>query len=116
MATKSGNPAQLKELLYQALETEMGGVKVYETAVSCAVDSDLQGEWEEYLEQTKQHVGVLIGVCGCLGLDPLTQTPGRKVVAHIGASLVQAMEMAKAAGDPVAAELVAADCAVHADT
>src|ERR1700754_4290949 len=52
MARNSGNSAQLQELLCQTLETEMGGVKVYETALSCAVNEDLKKEWGEYFEQT----------------------------------------------------------------
>ena len=44
---------QLNQLLYEALETEMGGVQVYETAIRCAVNEDLKQEWEEYHEQTQ---------------------------------------------------------------
>ena len=51
-----------------------------------------------------------------LGLDPRTETPGRQVVRHIGESLVAAMEMALASGPPEAAELVAGECVVHAET
>jgi len=107
---------QRDELLYQALETEMGGVQVYTAAVECAVNDDLRKEWEEYLDQTKNHVTVLEGVFSELGLDPATETSGRLVVRHIGESLVKAMEMAKQAGDPKAAEIVAAECVVHAET
>ena len=46
---------QLRELLHQALETERGGIKVYETALQCAVNEDLRKEWKEYLEQTRRH-------------------------------------------------------------
>jgi len=53
---------------------------------------------------------------GELGLDPETETPGRNVVRHIGESLVKAMEMALASGEPEAAQLVAAECVVHAET
>jgi rubrerythrin len=107
---------QIHELMYQALETEMGGVEVYRTAVQCAVNEDLKEEWEEYLEQTQKHVQTLRDVFGQIGLDPQTQTPGRKIVKHIGQSLVKAMEMALEAGNPEAAELVAAECVVHAET
>ena len=49
--------------------------------------------------------------------DPEAVTPGRQVVRHIGQSLVKAMEMAlKAGGPPEAAQLVAAECVVHAET
>ena len=110
------NDKQIHELLYQALETEKGGVQVYQTAIECAVNEDLKEEWEEYLEQTTHHVEVLQDLFEKLGLDPETDTPGRRVVHHIGASLVKAMEMAREAGDPAAAELVAAECVVHAET
>jgi rubrerythrin len=107
---------QLHELLYQALETERGGKKIYETALSCAQNEDLKNEWEEYLEQTLNHEQVLLTVFKQLGLDPETQTPGREVVAHIGDSLIAAMEMAKAKGTPAAAQLVAGECVVLAET
>lgn len=116
MATRQYDKAQMQELLYQALETERGGIKVYENAVECAVNEDLGKEFSEYLEQTRTHEKVLLGVFEQLGLDPETMTPGREVVAHHGRSLVKAIQMAKAAGDPVAAELVAGECVVLAET
>ena len=36
--------AQVTELLYQALETEQGGVRIYENAVRCAQNDDLKKE------------------------------------------------------------------------
>ena len=50
---------QIAELLYQALETEEGGVKIYETALKCAQNDDLREEWEEYLDQTREHVQIV---------------------------------------------------------
>ncbi|MEP7185062.1 MAG: hypothetical protein ABI767_04425 [Rhodanobacter sp.] len=108
--------AQLHELLYQALETELGGVKVYETALRCAVNDDLREEWTGYLEETRTHVQVVTGMFETLGLDIEKMTPGRKVVGHIGAALVIAMEMALDAGDKAAAQLVACECVVLAET
>lgn len=116
MATTQFDKAQMQELLYQALETERGGIKIYENAIECAVNEDLRAEFEEYLEQTRTHEKVLLGVFEQLGLDSETMTPGREVVAHQGRSLVQAIQMAKKAGDPVAAELVAGECVVLAET
>ena len=109
-------PAQLKELLLQSLEHEKGGVLVYRTALECVINDDLQEEWEKYLEQTENHVEVLTSVCKSLGLDPGERTPGCQVVQHVGKSLVQAMKMALAAGNPAAAELVACECVVLAET
>jgi rubrerythrin len=107
---------QVHELLYQALETEQGGIQVYETAVSCAKNADLKKEWQEYLEQTRNHERVLLDVFKELELDPKLETPGRTVVRHLGMSLVKAMQMAKGAGDPGAAQIVAAECVVLAET
>jgi rubrerythrin len=110
------NQKEVKELLYQALETEQGGVQVYETALRCVVNEELKKEWQEYLEQTQNHVRIVEGVFAQLGLDTKTETPGRLVVRHIGQSLVKAMEMALGAGKREAAQLVAAECIVHAET
>lgn len=111
------NNKQRDELLYQALETELGGVQIYTTAITCAVNEDLKEEWSEYLEQTKRHVGIVREILDSVGLDLEKDTPGRAVVKHIGESLVKAMEMAKnGAEDPAAAELVAAECVVLAET
>jgi hypothetical protein len=107
---------QLHELLYQALETETGGIEIYTTAVGCAVNKDLKKEWAEYLEQTTNHERIVRGLLESLGLDPSRETPGRGVVRHIGKALVGAMEMAKKAGDPAAAQVVAAECVVLAET
>ena len=107
---------QLNELLYEALETEMGGVKVYETAIGCAVNEDLKEEWEEYLDQTRKHEQIIRELFDKLGLDPESETPGRQVVRHIGESLVKAMDMAHESGMPEAAQRVAAECVVEAET
>src|SRR5215207_9805381 len=99
-------PDKISNLLYEMLETEMGGVQIYETALQCVQNDDLKEEWEEYLEHTQEHVQIVRDMFEKFGLDPETETPGRKVVRHIGESLVKAMEMAKKAGDPAAAECV----------
>ena len=107
---------QVRELLYQSLETELGGVQVYTTALRCAENEDLKEEWEEYLEQTKNHVNIMQDVLTKLDLDIDEETPGRKVVRTIGEALVEAMEMALAEGEPGAAQLVAAEAVVLAET
>jgi len=110
------NKEQIAELMYQALETEQGGVQIYETAVRCAVNEDLKEEWEKYLEQTEHHVEIVEGLFETFGLDTETETPGRLVVRHIGESLVKAMQMALEAGNADAAQMVAAECIALAET
>ena len=108
--------AQLHELLYEALETEQGGVQVYRTAIRCAINSELREEWTEYLEQTENHERIVRQLLETMGLDPDAETPGRKVVRHTGESLVQAMELALDVGKYAAAQIVAAECVVLAET
>ncbi len=107
---------QLKELLLQALEHERGGVLLYEKAITCAVEPALKQEWEHYLEQTRKHVAILTQVCRDLGLDPTEMTPGCKIVHHNGTALLLAIQMAQAEGDPEAAQLVACEAVVLAET
>jgi len=104
------------ELLYQALETEKGGVQIYTTALRCALNEELKEEWNKYLEQTKTHVQVVSDILADMNLDLETETPGRKIVRHIGDSLVQAMEMALKGPDLAAAQIVAAECVTLAET
>src|SRR2546427_1084472 len=106
----------LHELLYQALETELGGVQVYTTALRCVENKELKEEWQEYLEQTHKHVQIVTDLMDTFGLDPEKETPGRKVVRHTGESLVKAMEMALKSGEVGAAQLVAAESVVLAET
>jgi hypothetical protein len=109
------NRGQVEELLYQAFETELGGVKVYEAAVRCAINDELHKEWTKYGEETSHHVEVMTRVLGDFGLDPQTETPGRAIVRTKAQTLVQSMETALQA-DPKAAQLVAAECVVEAET
>ena len=107
---------QLKELLLQSLQHERGGIQVYETALQCVVNDDLKEEWEKYLEQTRNHERILLRVFKELGLDAEEQSPGRGIIKQLGQALVQALQTAQKAGQPEAAELVACECVVLAET
>ena len=106
----------VKELLLQSLEHELGGVKVYETALKCVINEELKEEWQKYHQETERHVQVLHDVCSQMHLDPEEQTPGRKIVREMGQSLVKAMEAALASGGKDAAQCVACECVVLAET
>jgi rubrerythrin len=105
----------VKELILQSLEHEMGGVKIYETALKCAQNDDLKEEWEKYHQETERHVQILQDVCAQMQLDAEEQSPGRKITHDMGAALVAAMEAALGAGDKDQAEIVAAECVVLAE-
>ena len=104
------------ELVLQALESERGGIQIYETALECASNDDLREEWRKYLEQTQRHAQVVLELCEALAIDPDQETPGRAVVRQIGESLIAAMEQALGSGQPEAAQLVATECVVLAET
>lgn len=108
--------AQLEDLVLQMMETELGGEKIYRAAIATATNSDLKEEWQGYLEETLHHQEVVRGLCDVLGLNPDQQSPTRTVVGHIGKSLVQAIEMAHRSAPPEAAQIVAAECVVLAET
>jgi len=114
--TSKFDQAQVHELLLQALETERGGIQVYTAAIKAAQNADLKKEFKEYLEETTKHEEILTRVFEQLGMDTEEQSPGRMVVAHLGKSLVAAIEMAMKNADPASAELVAAECVVLAET
>ena len=114
--TSKFDQAQVHELLLQALETERGGIQVYTAAIKAAQNPDLKKEFQEYLEETRTHEEVLTRVFQQLGMDTEEQSPGRAVVTHLGQSLVSAIEMALKNAEPAAAELVAAECVVLAET
>jgi len=107
---------QVEQLILQALEHEKGGVEVYTAALQCVINEPLKEEWERYLEQTRAHVSALESVCREMGLDPQLDSPGREVVRGLGQSLVQAMDQARSGDEAAAAELVACECVVFAET
>lgn len=104
------------DFLCQALETELAGISVYETAIRCAQTPELKEEWEKYLDETKEHVGIYRELLDGLGVDAEADSPGREIVRGKGAALVKAMKAARDAGDAAAAEIVAAECVVEAET
>lgn len=113
---RKANDGQVRELLLQALETERGGIQVYTAALKAVQNKDLKQEWQGYLDETHTHEEVLIQVFKDLGMDTEAPSPGRTVVAHQGASLVAAIEMAIKNAGAIGAELVACECVVLAET
>ena len=81
---------EVEELLYQALETEIGGQNIYEKAIECAENDDLKKEWQKYLDETRNHEKVLRDTFQRIGLDAEKASPGRAVVRFKGNALVEA--------------------------
>jgi hypothetical protein len=118
MKMTDGNKGKegLEKLLYQLLETELGGVQVYKAAIACTVNEELREEWKHYLEETENHVRIARDLLQELGLDPDADVTARRVVRHLGEALVETIQLARDAGDPDAAQIVAAECVVEAET
>jgi len=106
----------VSSLLYQLLETEMGGVQIYSTALQCAIHPELREEWTKYRAETERHVVIARALVATAGLDPDAETPARLVCRHLGDGLIQAMLEAMAAGTPAEAQITAAECVVKAET
>jgi len=107
--------SNLEELLYQAIETELGGEQLYVAAIENAVNEDLKEEWNKYLEETRTHQEILQRVFDVAGLDIDTESPGRSIVRKKGEALVAAVTAARG-DDPKIGELVAAESVVEAES
>lgn len=105
----------LQNLLYQTLETEIGGVDVYRQALQCVKEEALAKEFEKYLEQTQRHVSIAEKMLHELGFDPASDVPARATVRLMGETLVEMMVTALR-DDPNAAELTACECVLEAET
>lgn len=116
MNKRSYDALQLKELLLQMMETELGGEQVYRTALPCAKNEDLRHEWEGYLQETLRHQNVVRSTCEALGIDCEEDCASRQIVKLIGDSLLKAMEQASKTTNADVAQLVACECVVLAET
>lgn len=116
MAKAQPKKEQINELLYQALETEIGGQAVYKQAIECAEHSEFKEEMQKYLSETEDHERILMETFEKIGLDPSTQTPGRMVIKSKAEGLVKAMKMALDQGGKPMAQLVAAESVVEAES
>ena len=110
------NQDQVNELLLQSLEHEKGGIDVYKTALECVINEDLREEWQKYLQETYHHERILTQLCETMGLDLTQETPGRGAMKLVSTALVWAMRKALVRGTPEAAELVACECVLLAET
>lgn len=113
---RTAQSVAFEALMYQLLETELGGVEVYTEALKCVLNQELKQEWQKYLGETKRHVEIARSLLTDLGLDPDAEVASRAPVRLIGQSLVAAMRTARKNGTPEEAQLTAAECIVEAET
>ena len=107
---------QLNELLYQALETEQGGIQIYSTALRCARNDDLKKEWQEYLDQTTNHEAIVRGVFDKLGLTRAPRRLGERWYDTSASRWSVPWRWPSLPGPPEAAQIVAGECVVLAET
>lgn len=107
---------QAHDALYQALETESAAVDVYDAALACATSDTLRDAWKRHRDAKRAAHRDLERALGSLALDAHAQTPSRHVARHLGQSLVCAVKMACQSAAPANAEVIAAECIVHAET
>ncbi|MHB1607590.1 MAG: hypothetical protein ACYCXX_02930 [Acidiferrobacter thiooxydans] len=109
------NRSKVDELLCEALETERGGVRIYETALSCVQNADLRKEWEKFLAESRRHEQILKDICTEFGVNAEQETSGRKIVRSLAETLVKMMQMALSSGVKGHAEIVAAEAVTTAE-
>ena len=108
------NTQKLELLVLEALQTETGGVKVYDKALECVDNAELRAEWRKYHDQTERHREVLLEACAKLGIDPNRRAPGCDIVRATADSLVRNMDIALQSGDRPLAQIVAAEAVLQA--
>lgn len=108
------NTQKLELLVLEALQTETGGVKVYDKALECVDNAELRAEWRKYRDQTERHREVLLEACTKLGIDPNRRAPGCDIVRATADSLVRNMDLALQSGDRPLAQIVAAEAILQA--
>lgn len=109
MKSEPATRRPVEDLLYHALETEIGSVEIYRIAILCAKNPDLKEEWLKYLAQTMHQEAILRGVFDAFGVDPEAMTPSRQIIREKTQGLLAAMQ--KAMKDaPATADVVAAEC------
>ena len=104
------------EPLLQTLETELGGVVLYATALKAVQHYDLRSEFEWNLDQSGRHLEIVYELFDSLKLNRDEETPGRLVSRHLNESLIDAMDIARLTLRADAAEAVACECAMVAQS
>lgn len=107
----------VEEFFAQALATELGGAEIYKLAIECAQNEELREEWEKYLDETEEHIALYTKVIQANGMDPENMDfPAVVIVQKTAASLLDLMRTARATADADAAQIVAAECIVSAES
>jgi hypothetical protein len=107
-----GNKMKLKELhrfIYQGLETELGCIYVYQTAIHCAVLSELGEWWRAQLGRAQRRADLLRDLCVRLDLNPDVESTARQIVRYKAQTMVLTMELSQKFAAKEGSQIVAAE-------
>src|SRR5258708_30974363 len=82
--------AWLRNFLSEMLAVELGGVKLYEKALSELEHAELEDKLSEFLQQTHRHVELCTAMREAVGEGPSYRSPGAQAAEHKANGLITA--------------------------
>lgn len=98
---------ELHAQLCNALETEQGAIRIYETARIHAASPSLQQRCGRALDEARRNEAALLSILHELGFDAGAEGPCRRAVRNVGEALAAAMQRPGERRQDVVAECVA---------
>jgi hypothetical protein len=83
---------ELHAQLCNALETERGAIRIYETARRLAASPALQQRSARGLDEARRNEAALLSILGELGFDAAAEGSCRRAVRNVGEALAAAMQ------------------------
>lgn len=102
--------AALQELLYETLEIERLGQRLYAEAMRCAQNAEERRMRREEAALAREQQRYVAETMVELGLNPSRRTPVRRAVRRIADWLVSAMRMARRRGDERRVQRIVETC------
>src|SRR5258708_28581080 len=78
----------LRNFLSEMLAVELGGVKLYEKALSELEHAELEDKLSEFLQQTHRHVDLCTAMLEAVGEGPSYRSPGAQAAEHKADGLI----------------------------
>lgn len=107
---------QLSELLLQTLQLEQDRARVYEAALRLGLEESVRQRWARSLSEARANEETLRELLEALAYDPEASGGRRDVTRRAGDALLAAMDAAGGHGSPEAAQLVACECVLLAES
>lgn len=110
------NGAFLADLLSSFLTHEQSGLHLYRTAAGLTLDPTLQAKYEEFGEETEQHIAIFEELITRLGGDPGYVSPAARLVEATGMKIAEAAVMFPDGAHQETRELALLEAVVLAET